>query len=184
MSGTRRGLSALAVALGVLVGPPAVSAQEGMLTASLTVLLPAADGSGLRGLDFGTVTPGVPAEVLPTSPLSGWFQLTNVSRNRDVQLTFSLPVVLTPAGGGAGLPVYFDGEYARSCGNGCQTHTLAPTAVSATQHTAEAVHVRPGPPYGSNPTVIDVYIGGRVEPTAAQPGGSYEGTIQLTFAAL
>lgn len=183
-AGFRWGTVAVVAALGVLAGPLSVRAQDGTITASLTVLLPAADGTGLRGLDFGTVTPGVPAEVLPSSPLSGWFQLTNINKNDDVRMTFALPTALTPSGGGPGLPIYFDGEYARSCGNGCQTHVLTPTPISPTQLTADAVHVRPGPPYGSNPTVIDVYIGGRVDPAADQQGGSYQGTIQLTFAAL
>ncbi len=177
-------LLALFLAVGVLGAPTGVRAQGGTLAASVNILLPPASGSGLRGLEFGTVTPGTPAEVLPIAPLSGWFQLTSVNRKTNVRLTFTLPSVLIRAGGSQALPIFFDGPYVRSCGNGCQTHTITPTPLNATQSTAEAIHVRPGPPWGANPTVIDVYIGGRVEPTPAQLAGSYLGTIQLTFAAL
>ena len=177
-------LSLFVAALLTGVAPSAVRAQDATIAASITVLLPPSTGAGLRGLDFGTVTPGTPAEVLPTAGVSGWFQLDNVSRNKDVRVTLTLPTSLSPSGGGAGLPVYFDGPYLRSCGAGCQTHTLAPTPLNGTQVTADAVHVRPGPPYGANPTTIDIYIGGRVEPTPMQPGGAYQGTIQLTFAVL
>jgi len=177
-------LLALILALSGLAVPSPSGAQGGTLAATVNILLPPSTGNGLRGLDFGMVTPGTPAEVLPTAPLAGWFQLTNVNRKSNVQITFTLPVMLDRTGGGQGLPIFFNGPYVRSCGNGCQTHTIAPTALNATQSTAQTTHVRPGPPWGANPTVIDVYVGGRVEPTPAQPGGSYQGTIQLTFAAL
>jgi hypothetical protein len=171
------------LALGALA-PGRVGAQGGTLAASVSILLPPVSGSGLRGLAFGTVAPGTPAEVLPIAALSGWFQLTSVNRKSNVRLTFTLPSRLIRTGGSEGLPIFFNGPYVRSCGNGCQTHTITPTAINTTQSTAEATHVRPGPPWGANPTTIDVYVGGRVEPTPTQMAGSYQGTIQLTFAAL
>lgn len=188
LRGRRTGLFpavlAMALAAAPFVAPGQAAAQNGSVAASVTVLLPPSMGTGLRGLDFGVVTPGTPTEVLPTAPVAGWFQLDNIARNQNARLTFTLPVALTPSGGGAGMPVYFNGPYARSCGNGCQTHTLAPTPINASQVTAEAVHVRVGPPWGANPRTIDVYLGGRVEPAPAQPGGVYQGTVQLTFAVL
>jgi hypothetical protein len=174
----------LVAALCVLLAPPSARAQDGTLTASVIVLMAPITGAGVRGLEFGAVTPGVPVEVLPDAPLSGWFQLEGVAKNRNLRLTFTLPAALTRVGGGEGLPVSFGGPYARTCGTGCTTHTLTPTAVSATELSAEVVHVQPGPPYGSNPSTIDVYIGGRAEPTPNQPSGTYQGTIALTFAAI
>jgi hypothetical protein len=174
----------LVAALCVPLAPPSVRAQDGTFTASVTVLLAPVTGAGMRGLEFGAVTPGAAVEVLPDAPFSGWFQLENVAKNRDLRLTFTLPVALTPAGGGEGLPVSFAGPYARTCGAGCTTHTLTPTPINASELSAEVVHVQPGPPYGSNPTTIDVYIGGRAEPLPSQPSGTYQGTIALTFAAI
>lgn len=177
-------LPALALTLLMLgVSGPAATAQDGAITGSLTVLLPPPTGTGVQGLDFGSLTPGTPQEVLPTAPAAGQFRLDNVPRNKNVQLTFTLPVMLDRAGGGSGLPVFFDGPYARTCGNGCQSHTLVPTPAGGTEMTATAVHVR-SIPYGQNSTTLDVHIGGRAEPAAEQPAGDYQGTIELTFALL
>lgn len=159
-----------------------VSAQDGAITASLTVLLPPATGTGVKSLEFGNLAPGSATEVLPTVAAAGHFRLDNVPRNRSVQLTFTMPATLDRAGGGSGLPVYFDGPYVRTCGPDCQTHTLAPV-YSGTQWSAEVIHVR-SPPYGSNSTILEVDVGGRAEPTAQQEVGTYQGTIELTFAVL
>lgn len=180
-----RWLNPLPLALAILaMAASQVGAQEGTLTAAVTVMLPPATGTGIQGLEFGVLTPGTPAEVLPTAPAAGQFRLDNVPKNRNVQLIFTFPVALARAGGGSDLPVYFDGPYARTCGNGCQTHTLAPTPAGAGQTTAAVTHVQPGPPWGSNPTTLDVFVGGRAEPAADQPTGTYQGTIELTFAVL
>lgn len=181
----RRWLTTLPLALAIVaIGGSQAGAQDGTITASVTVLLPPATGTGIQGLDFGTLTPGTPVEILPTASAAGQFRLDNVPRNRNVQLTFTFPVALARAAGGAGLPVYFDGPYARTCGNACQTHTLAPTSAGAGQTTASVTHVQPGPPWGSNPTTLDVFVGGRAEPSADQAAGTYQGTVELTFAVL
>ena len=164
----------------VLAGPG--MGQQGAITASVEVTPPPVTGAGLRTLDFGVVVPGNATEVLPDMPLSGWFQLVNVGRNKDVRLSFTFPTFLT-APGGAGMPARFDGPYVRSCGNACQTHMLTPASISATETSAEVVHVRPSP-YGANPRTIDIYVGGRVEPPTGQARGEYQGTIRLTFAVI
>lgn len=175
---------ALALAVLATAGSEAV-AQDGTVTASVIVMLPPATGTGVRGLDFGTLTPGTSVETLPTSPTAGQFRLDNVPRNRDVQLTFTFPVTLARSGGGGtGLPIHFDGPYASTCGNGCQTHTLAPTPAGDGQVTADATHVQPGPRWGSNPTTLDIFVGGRAEPSTGQAAGTYQGTVELTFAIL
>lgn len=175
----------LPLALAALLSAAAPTmAQDGTITASITVLLPPATGTGIQGLDFGTLTPGTTVETLPSASTAGQFRLDNIRRNRNVQLTFMFPVTLARAGGGAGLPVYFDGPYASTCGNGCQTHTLAPTPAGGDQTTAEITHVQPGPPWGSNPTTLDISVGGRAEASTNQAAGTYQGTIELTFAEL
>lgn len=177
------GLAPLLALLALLPAAWPAAGQQSTISASMTVLLPPAAGAGLRPLDFGTVFPGAPREVFPGDPIAGWFQLSNVGRNKDVRLTFTFPTFLAHAGGGAGLPTYFDGPYARSCGNGCQTHALTPMPGGPGQTTATVVHVRPVP-FGANPRTVDVYVGGRVEPTANQAAGVYQGAIQLVFAVL
>ena len=172
----------LVAVLTALVWAAPSTGQQATISASVEVRLPPATGTGLRTLDFGVVTPGSPTQVFPDAALSGWFQLVNVGRNKDVQLTFTFPTFLT-AGTGATMPAYFDGPYVQSCGNGCQTHTVSPTPLGATTMTADVVHVRPIP-FGANPRDIDVFVGGRVEPAATQAAGVYQGTIQLTFAVL
>jgi hypothetical protein len=175
---------ALLVALpGVLGTARPAAAQQATISASVPVLLPPATGTGLRALDFGAVFPGSTREVLPSDPLSGWFQLENVGKNKDVRLTFTFPTLLVRAGGGDGLPAHFDGPYVQSCGNGCQTHTVAPTAAGPAHTSAVVVHVRPTP-FGANPRTIDLFIGGRLEPEPDQAAGVYQGVIELVFAVL
>lgn len=165
-----------------LVGTPAhVVAQDGTVPASVSVLLPPATGAGLRALDFGEVTPGVPHEVAPTATTSGWFRVTNMPRPKDVQFTFTLPTDLVLSGGGDAMPVSFgQPNGVQSCGTDCQSHTLELT-VSGSEATATITHRRPPPP---NAATIDVYVGGRVEPKTTQSAGVYRGTIQLTFTVL
>jgi hypothetical protein len=176
------GLAPLLALLALSMGAQPVAGQQATISASLTVLVPAG-GTGLRPLDFGTIFPGSPREVFPADPVSGWFQLANVGKNRNVQLTLTFPTFLAHAGGGPGLAAYFDGPYLQSCGNGCQAHTLTPTSSGPLQTSATVVHVRPFP-FGPNPRTVDIYVGGRVDPTTNQAAGVYQGAIQLVFAVL
>ena len=140
------GLALLVASVAVAVtGASPLGAQDGTIAASVNVLLPPATGVGMRGLDFGMVTPGVPTEVQPTDATSGWFRLAHIPRPKSVQLQFTFPSNLTRTGGGT-MPISFSGGFARSCGTVCQDHTLSPIPISATESRATITHVRPPPP--------------------------------------
>ena len=127
--------------------------------------------SGVHGLTFGTVLPGVPAVVPRTSAASaGEFDLTG-PHDSQAALTFTLPLVMTgPAA--ATLPLTFGGGDA---------------GYSQTQSIASQVGFDPKQPF-----VItfnkngrgSIFLGGTAQPAPAQRAGSYTGTITLTVVAL
>jgi hypothetical protein len=131
----------------------------------------AAQGRGLsiiprQDLSFGTVIPGVPVAVAPSSPAGAGQLEIRGRRNAPVLLDFTLPSALTAFG--ASLPLSFVGGDAAFS---------ADPAFGAAQffdpRTAQiAVLASNGKLY--------VFLGGRVTPDASQPAGSYGATITLT----
>jgi hypothetical protein len=129
--------------------------------------LPAQTVTGIRDLTFGTVIPGVPTTILQTDAgNAGQFRIAGVFI-RNVTITFTLPTVMNRTGPGpasATMPITFLNNSA-----GYTTFLQGNTPFN------------PNAPYGE--TVIfnaTITLGGRVNPSPTQLGGSYAATIVMT----
>jgi len=142
------------------VAPPPVGAQAKPLTVT-----------GVRGLTFGAVFPGVPRVVTRTDAAnSGQLDIKGPNRSL-VLLTFILPLRMTgPAG--AQLPLTFsssDAGYSQSQAIGSQV------GFDPRQSFTAAL---------SNNGRGTVFVGGTASPAANQRAGSYTGTLTLTVTVL
>jgi hypothetical protein len=149
----------LSITLGALLLGVALQAQGKPVTVT-----------GIRGVTFGAVLPGVPRVVLRTDPAnSGQFDI-KVPKS-PVLLSFVLPVSMTgPAG--ALMPLTFgasDGGY------------------SQTQSIGSQVGFDPKQPYTAivpNNGRASVFLGGTANPAANQRAGAYTATIILNVTVL
>lgn len=122
---------------------------------------------GQQNLSFGTVIPGVPTTIARTDPVgSGQFRITS-GWLQNVTVSFTLPTVMNgPLG--ATMPITFlntDGGF--SGWNGSITNQT---------------QFNPNSPYNGFiwwGTAV-VYLGGRVNPSPTQRGGSYTANIVMT----
>ncbi len=127
--------------------------------------------TGVRGLTFGAVFPGVPRVVTRTDPAnSGQFDIKGPNQ-RQVLLTFILPLTMTgPAG--AQMPLAFgssDAGYSQSQAIGSQIGFDPKQPFTATL---------------SNNGRGSVFVGGTANPTANQRAGAYTATLTLTVTVL
>jgi hypothetical protein len=127
--------------------------------------------TGVRGVTFGAVFPGVPLVISRTDPAnSGQFDIKGPNRS-NVLLTFVLPLTMTgPAG--AQLPLSFgasDAGYSQSQAIGSQVGFDPKQPFTATL---------------SNNGRGSVFVGGTANPTANQRAGAYTATITLTVTVL
>jgi len=126
--------------------------------------------TGIRGVTFGAVLPGVPRVVLRTDPAnSGQFDIKGPKSN--VLLSFVLPLTMTgPAG--AQMPLIFgasDGGF------------------SQTQSIGSQVGFDPKQPFTatlSNSGRGSVFLGATANPATNQRAGGYTGTIILNVTVL
>src|SRR6267378_3673037 len=140
--------------------PPLLGAQGKPLTVT-----------GVRGVTFGAVFPGVPLAVSRTNPAnSGQFDIKGPNRS-NLLLTFVLPLTMTePAG--AQMSLSFgsnDAGYSQSQAIGSQ------------------VGFDPKQPFTAalaNNGRGSVFVGGTANPTANQRAGAYPATITLTVTVL
>lgn len=140
--------------------PPLVGAQGKPLTIT-----------GVRGVTFGAVLPGVPRVISRTDPAnSGQFDIKGPNRSQ-VLLTFVLPLAMTgPAG--ALMPLAFasgDAGYSQSQAIGSQIGFDPKQPFTATL---------------ANNGRGSVFIGGSANPAANQRAGAYTATITLTVTVL
>lgn len=127
--------------------------------------------TGVRGLTFGVVFPGVPVTILRTNPTgSGQFDIS-AAKFSPVVLTFTLPSAMNgPAG--ATMPLLFGASDA---------------GYSSPETITSQVGFDPRLPYT---TALDkngraaVFVGGTATPTASQRAGSYTATLTLTVVVL
>jgi hypothetical protein len=127
--------------------------------------------TGVRGVTFGVVFPGVPRVVLRTDPAnSGQFGVAG-PKNATLQLSFTLPGSMNgPAG--ATMPLFFGGGDA---------------GYSAPETITSQIGFDPKQPFT---TALDkngkaiVFLGATAQPTTAQRAGAYTATITLTVALL
>jgi len=149
------GLALLGAAL-----PPVVGAQGKPLNVT-----------GVRGLTFGPVFPGVPRVISRTDPANaGQFDIGHTKFN-PIQLTFTLPSVMVgPAG--ATMPLIFGANDA---------------GYSSPETITSQVGFDPRVPFT---TALDkngraaVFIGGRAQPAPSQRAGAYTATITMTVTVL
>jgi hypothetical protein len=121
---------------------------------------------GVRSLTFGAVLPGVPRVISRTDAVnSGQYNITGIM-NHQVQLTFTLPSVMTgPAG--ATMPIVFAGNdagYSQTQVIGSQVAFDPKQSFLATLN---------GRGRGS------VFIGATARPAPTQRAGSYTATLTL-----
>jgi hypothetical protein len=151
--------------LTALALPVAVSAQSATVTSTATIVTPLAV-TGTAPLAFGVVFQGVAKTIRFSDATSGRFALSGFG-NSQVALTFTLPTTLS--NGISTMPI---NNY-RVRANGTNS------AAGATR-----IAVTSGVPVTRNLVAGNLYlfIGGRVQPTAAQAGGSYSAPIVLAAA--
>jgi hypothetical protein len=149
----------LAVTAGLLLGMP-LHAQGKPLTVT-----------GIRGVTFGAVLPGVPRVISRTDPAnSGQFDMRGPNR-KQVLLTFVLPLVMTGPGG-ALMPLTFgagDAGYSQSQAIGSQVGFDPKQPFTATL---------------SNNGRGSVFVGATANPATTQRAGGYTATITLTVTVL
>jgi hypothetical protein len=126
--------------------------------------------TGIQGVSFGGMVPGISKAVSRTDALNAArFDIKGAGSGRTVQLQFSLPAALTGPGG-ASLPLSYtsgDAGFSAQQSIGNQTGFDPRTAFIATLSASGR---------GS------VFLGCRASPAANQPSGSYSATLTLTVA--
>ena len=127
--------------------------------------------TGVRGLTFGAVLPGVPRIILRTDPAnSGEFDIRGPN-NSQMLLSFVLPVAMTGPSG-ALMPLSFgagDAGYSRSQSIGSQVGFDPKQPFTATL---------------SNNGRGAVFVGGTANPTTKQRAGAYTATLTLNVTVL
>jgi len=140
--------------------PPVVGAQGKPFTVT-----------GVRGVIFGAVLPGVPRVISRTDPAnSGQFDIKGV-KDTQVQLTFALPSAMNgPAG--AQMPIAFGSSDA---------------GYSQAQVIGSQIGFDPKQPFTGTLSKNgrgSVFIGATANPVANQRAGPYTATITLTVTVL
>lgn len=154
----------LFVALAV-IGATGLHAQSSSFAANAAVVTPLTV-TGTAPLDFGTIPQGVNRNVQFNAAGSGRFRINGLD-NSQVLLTFTLPTTLS--NGAATMPI---SNY---------NVRINDTDASAS---ATAIVVISGIPVLTSLVAgaLYVFIGGRVSAAAAQPFGTYTGSIVLAAA--
>jgi hypothetical protein len=126
--------------------------------------------TGIRGVTFGAVLPGVPRVVLRTDPANSG-QIDLKGTKGAVSLTFVLPIQMTGPGG-AVMPISFGASDA---------------GYSATQAIGSQVGFDPKQPFTAMlPTNGrgSVFLGATANPRTNQRAGAYTATITLNVTVL
>ncbi|MDZ7631882.1 MAG: hypothetical protein U5K74_11210 [Gemmatimonadaceae bacterium] len=155
-------LAALAAILSV---PALAHGQTANVSATATVVTPLVVTGGAN-LAFGDVFQGVDKNVAFGDATSGRFSVTGFGTSQ-VALTFTLPTNLV--NGASTLPI--NNWDIRANGSNVTAGATALTVVSGT-------------PVNTNLTAgnLFLFVGGRVQPAAAQAAGSYTGSVVLAAA--
>jgi len=155
----------------VLLSVEGTQAQESATVQAIATVLPALTVTGTNDLDFGTVIPGTPSTVDKADVGDAGELVVAGSPTAEVEIDFTLPDSLRTAGGEA-MEVSFlatDASYDDGSGGGQATPSgVLNPLVTETQNLGA----------GGGMTI---WIGGQVDPSPAQTGGSYTGTITLTI---
>lgn len=184
-----RPLHTLALAALLSAAPVAASGQGTITTGlpvSVEILFPPLTGGGFRALNFGVVVPGTTALVTPRSAQGAEFHLGGLLGRKSVDVTLTLPTVLTGPGG-ATIPLNFAGSNAAACEldllGVCQTASLVTwdPVVSPTTR-IRPIKVGPGPKVFVNDEIA-IYLGGAVTPPPTQRAGRYTASATVVLVA-
>ena len=181
----RAGLIALLTGLALFGGPAGARAQAS-ISAGVTVLVVPTTGAGVRPLNFGTVPLGTATSrtigAFADSSATGiaHFNFTGITGNRDVQLTFDFPSVLTHSGSGDTMPVSFNGSFGLHCFNR-NSGLHACTLFNPSPGGADPSVILITPPAPPRNGTFRVYLGGRATPSLSQAAGTYQGVVTLTM---
>jgi hypothetical protein len=124
--------------------------------------------TGIQGVDFGGMVPGISRVVSRTDALSAArFDIKGAGSGRTVELRFSLPAALTGPGG-ASLPL---------------SYTAGDAGFSAQQSIGGQTGFDPRIPFVATLSASgrgSVFLGCRATPAANQPPGTYSATLTLS----
>lgn len=163
------GVSAAALVSLSLAGQ--ASAQtSGNITARATVRQPITIATG-QDLDFGIVLQGTPKTIASTVATAGRFDATGTP-SANVNINFTLPTNLVDASTN-NLPI---GTWT-GCFN--QTAAVNTSGCTAVANMAGTTATAFGNVAGNGR--LWVFVGATVSPGAAQPVGSYTGTVTMTL---
>ncbi len=147
---------------------------DALLAVALLLGVPAAGHAqniqvtGIQGVTFGAMVPGVSKIVSRSDGLNGArFDIKGAGNTRIVQLQFTLPAALSGAGG-ATIPL---------------SYTAGDAGFSAQQSIGNQIGFDPRLPFVatlSGPGRGSVFLGCRANPAANQAAGSYSATLTLT----
>lgn len=184
-----RPLRVLALVTLLVAAPVAAFAQVGVtsgVATSVEILFPAITGGGVRPLNFGTVIPGTTVSVAPRSAQGAEFRIAGLLGRKSVDLTLTLPTVLTGPGG-ATIPLTFAGANAAACELNvlgiCQTTSLVswdPVASPTTR--VRPTRFGPGPKIFVNDQLA-LYLGASVATPATQRAGHYTASVTVVIVA-
>ena len=152
------------LAAGFSLGAGTVEAQTSANIQATATVLSAVTVTAGNNLQFGNVTPGVNKVVAIADAGAGRFDVVKAA-NEGVTLAFTLPTDLTD--GGNNLPI----------GSWTGGWNTSQTPAGATGFTPSGAGTNTTATAGTD---IFVYVGATVSPPAAQPAGSYAGTVTMS----
>jgi hypothetical protein len=153
-----------ALAAAFSFGAVTAEAQTSANINATATVLSAVTVAGATDLQFGNVTPGVNKTIAIADAGAGRFDITKAAAS-GVTLAFTLPANL--ASGGDLLPI----------GSWTGGWNTANTPAGATAFTPSAGGTNTAVTAG---TALFVFVGATVSPPAAQPAGSYSGTVTMS----
>ncbi|HWB40571.1 MAG TPA: DUF4402 domain-containing protein [Gemmatimonadales bacterium] len=153
-----------ALAAAFSFGAVTAEAQTSANINATATVLSAVTVTGANDLQFGNVTPGVNKTVAIADAGAGRFDVVKAA-NQGVTLAFTLPANLTA--GANNLPI----------GTWTGGWNTANTPAGATAFTPSAGGSNTAATAG---TTLFVFVGATVSPAAAQPAGSYSGTVTMS----
>jgi hypothetical protein len=147
----------LLLALVVVAAPDVLAAQRPLRA------------TGVRGIAFGVVIPGIPQAVARTDAMrSAEFEIAGPNRS-GLLVSFTLPTVLTAPGGGS-VPIVFG---------------PASAGYSQSQAIGNQVAFDPAQPFAatlSNNGRGAIFLGATLQPAAGTAAGDYSAPITITLA--
>jgi hypothetical protein len=181
----RAGLIALLLGHALSTGAADARAQAA-ISAGVTVLVVPTTGAGIRPIDLGTVPLGattsrtIAAFADSTAAGIGHFNFTGINGNRDVQLTFAFPSVLTHSASGNSMPISFNGSYGLHCFNR-NSGVHACTLFNPSPGGADPSVILITPPAPPRNGTFRVYLGASVNPSSSLAAGTYQGVVSVTL---